>query len=159
MYTIGIDGGLDGGIVVYHNKKIIEKHIMPTFKGAKGRTYDIKSIINILKKYDPNDTLIILEKAHTMLINGARANFTIGECYGMMKAIIIVLSFPFDIVAARTWQKEIFQGQTVKDTKQASIEYCRNRFPDIDWRASERCKKDHDGMTDAACLAVYGTRL
>ncbi len=165
MITIGLDGGLNGGICVCQNNTILDVFVMPIIKGNKGNIYDTNKIIKIfnnvliLSKTQNEQVLALLEKAHTMPLNGGKANFTTGECYGIMKGILKSLKIPFEIVAAKTWQKEIFQGQTVKDTKQSSILYCKNKFPSIDWRASERCRKDHDGKTDACCIAIYGSRL
>jgi hypothetical protein len=159
MYNIGIDGGLKGGISVIKDNKIIDVIVMPIIKGTKGNIYDINKIIEFLEPYSLCKSFVVLEKAHSMPKQGVVSTFKIGECYGIMKGIIQTLKFPFEIVAARTWQKAIFQGQTVKDTKQSGILYCKNRFPSVDWRATERSRIDHDGKTDAACIAVYASRL
>lgn len=161
MIHIGIDGGLSGGISVIRDKQIMNCITMPIIKGKGGSVYDIEQIVRFFKAILTNDDniLVILEKAHTMPLNGGRANFTNGLNYGIMQGILKSLRIPYEIIAARTWQKVVFQGQTVKDTKQSSILYCKNRFPEEDFRATERCRKDHDGKTDATCMAVYGSRL
>ena len=158
---IGVDGGLSGGISIINGDGVLlDCFVMPVIKNGKGREYDLKQISSIFEAYKIKfaNMTVVLEKAHTMPLNGGRANFTTGECFGMVKGVLSALRIPFEVIAARTWQKKIFQGQTVKDTKQSSILFCRNKFPDVDWRASDRCRKDHDGKTDATCLAVYGLR-
>lgn len=180
MIYIGIDNGLNGGIVAINEKqevisaddnilkysffdddKLVFAWLMPIIKGQKGKIYDIKKIIEIFDylQLSEEKIFVVLEKAHIMPQNGGRANFTTGECYGIIKGILSSLNIPYEIVSAKIWQKDIFQGQTIKDTKQSSIMYCKNKFPNIDWRASKRCKNAHDGLTDAACMAVYCYRL
>jgi len=155
---IGIDGGINGGITAINdNQNVIESIVMPVIDTPKGKVYDIIKIRDFISKYE--NGFFVLEEAHTLPKNGAKQNFRTGECFGIMKAIIECEGRPFEIVRAKVWQKEIFQGQKVVDTKQASILYCRQKFPNIDWRASERCKKDHDGKTDSACMSVYCFRI
>jgi hypothetical protein len=100
----------------------------------------------------------MLEKAHTMPLNGAKANFTNGYQYGIIQALLQVGEIPYEIVSAAHWQKFIFQGMTVKNTKEASAQFVLRKYPQYDWKKSERCKKVHDGMTDACCIALYGLR-
>ena len=50
--------------------------------------------------------------------------------------------------------KEIFKGMDYKD-KKASVMFCKRKWPKEDWRATDRCKLSHTGLTDAACLALY----
>ena len=46
---------------------------------------------------------------------------------------------------------------TSHDTKAASIYYVREHFPDINL-VPPRAKKPHDGLADAVCIAVWGSR-
>lgn len=185
MICIGIDNGLTGGIVAVDENQLIHSNptyaknqpglfddetgtyawIMPVIKGKGKNIYDIKRIVKILT-YLKNEAQLnripmyaILEKAHILPKNGGRANFTTGECFGMMQGILSALNIPYEIVSAKMWQQRIFQGQTVTDTKQSSILFCQNKFPKVDWRISPRGRKAHDGKTDAACMAVYCHRL
>lgn len=185
MIYVGIDNGLSGGIVAVEDDLSIQKNptyaknqpglfddetgtytwVMPIIKGKGKNIYDIKRIVKILtylKNYaqlNHKPIYVVLEKAHILPKNGGRANFTTGECFGMMQGILSALHIPYEIVSAKMWQQRIFQGQTVTDTKQSSILYCQNKYPDIDWRISKKGRKPHDGKTDAACMAVYCQRL
>ena len=46
-----------------------------------------------------------------------------------------------------------------KDTKKASIEFCRRKFPEQMeqglFKATPRSRTISDGLTDAACIAYY----
>lgn len=46
-----------------------------------------------------------------------------------------------------------------KDTKGAAATRAAQLFPGVDFRASARCRKPHDGMVDAALIAAYGVRV
>jgi len=154
---IGIDNGLNGGIVaIDENQNIIKKYIMPVIKIGNKNEFDVQKIADIFVKCSIHQPRIYvcLEHAHVRPISGKRACFTTGFCFGLMQGILETLDISYEIVNPKVWQKDIFQG-TVSDTKQASIIFCQRKWPNEDWTATERSKKSHDGMTDAACMALY----
>ena len=159
-FIMGIDGGNKGGIVLMgSDEAIIKKWIMPIIKGDKN-TYDIKEIVNIfeiIQHMSNNDVKCILEKAHARFVSGKTQCFTTGYCYGVMQGILTALNIPYEIVDPKVWQKEILKN-TGGDTKQASILFITKKYPNENWKESDRCKKYHDGLTDAACIALYGVR-
>jgi len=153
-YYIGIDGGKSGGIsVVDENQKIVECIIMPLVEVAKGKSYDIQAISELLDKY-PNK-IIMLEQAHSMYGNGLKANFTNGELFGIMKTILILKKVPFTIVSAKSWMKKMYEGMIIREKTKPSIEFCMNKYPEHDFTPTERSRKAHDGKTDSLCIALY----
>jgi len=74
----------------------------------------------------------------------------------LFKSIFTFLNIPFMEVEPRTWQKAIFGELGVQynseTTKQASVQAARLMFPGFDFRPTVRCKKDSDGLTDAALI-------
>ena len=154
---IGVDNGLAGALVLLENNTIKEKIIMPTIKSTKNkREYDIQSIISFFTKYQ--DATVIIEKAHAMPLLGSVQAFNFGRGYGITIGIVSALKMRYDIVHAKTWQKEMFRDINSKDTKQASIIIAQRLFPNEDFKASIRSKKMHDGITDALLIAVWGQR-
>jgi len=156
---IGIDNGLNGGIVVLDkNQNIVEKYIMPTIKIGNKNEFDVQNIVKIFNEIIEmnieSEVYVCLEHSHVRPISGKRACFTTGFCFGLMQGILESLNISYEIVNPKVWQKEIFQG-TVNDTKQASIIFCQRKWPNEDWTATERSKKTHDGLCDAAGLALY----
>jgi len=155
---VGIDNGLQGAIAVIKNKKIIELMTMPTLVGSNNRNeYDILSIIKILQKYQKNSTMII-EKAHAMPVIGVVQAFSFGKLYGIMIGLACALKIPYVIVHSKTWQKEMFRDISSDNTKQASVMIAKRLFPDQSFLATNRSKKEHNGMTDATLLAEFGRR-
>jgi hypothetical protein len=154
---IGIDNGKQGGIVgidIFEN--ITTSTVMPI--GHDGE-YDINKIYDFFNNLNNNYTLnVCLEKSHTMPLNGGKANFTNGYQYGIINTVLQILKINYEICSARTWQKFIFQGDTVKDTKMSSINFCLKKWSHNNWKRTEKCSKYHDGLTDAACMALYCKR-
>ena len=154
-YYIGIDNGLSGGItVIDENQNIISSVVMPVIKGKKTE-YDIREIVNIFNTFaEPCNVFVALEKSHVRPISGKRACFMTGFGYGVMQGIIESLSFSYEIVSPNEWMKDILKGQDTKD-KKGSVLWCKRKYPNEQWTATDRCKKIHDGMTDSCALAVY----
>ena len=156
MWYIGIDLGLSGGIVMLdENQKVINKFVMPIIK-IKGKSqYDVGRIIEILNVPEPADTFCCIEKAHVRPISGKRASFMTGFGFGLIQGILESIGISYEIVKPQTWMKELEIDS--KDGK-GSILFCQRKWPDVDWKATERCIKVHDGLTDSCCLAFYSWR-
>lgn len=158
---VGIDNGLNGGIVVIDDAQVVlHKYIMPTIKLRGKKEFDVRTLVDIfvkLKGRYGKDIYVALEQAHVRPVSGKRACFTTGGGYYLIQGILTALGMSFEIVPPRKWQKELLSGLGT-DTKQASIMYCRQKWPQVDWTPTERSTKDHDGLTDAAGLAVFSFR-
>ncbi|MFA5790564.1 MAG: hypothetical protein WC976_05860 [Caldisericia bacterium] len=169
MKYIGIDGGLDGGVVLIESGsaggegplcKIAGKHITPTIAGKKSkREYNVPEMVNILKQCPPESSFVILEFAQSMPKQGVVSSTKIGRGFGLWEGIIAALGIPYAIVHPRTWQKEMLTDMNKKDTKQASAIIAHRLFPTENFKKSEKCKKDHSGLTDACLLGVYGYKI
>lgn len=158
---IGIDNGLDGGIVAINNKQeIIGKWIMPTIKLKKRREFDVRRITEIFEELVrmSRGMYVVLEKAHVRPISGKVQCFTTGFGYGMFQGILGTLQTSYEIVQPKLWQKELLKGLS-SDTKEASIMFCKHKWPKEDWTPTEKSRKPHDGLTDAAAMALYCYRL
>ena len=152
--TIGIDGGVNGGIVVLdENKQIIFKTIMPAI-GKTRKEFDIKALYIILRGFFDAD--LIIEKAQPRYRDGSKSAFKTGFGYAVLQSLAIALHMPYRIVPAKEWQQHIFKSKKVENTKTSSIVFCKKKWKDEKWLRTPRCQNEHDGMTDAACIAYYG---
>lgn len=158
---IGIDNGLSGGICsIREDQQLHSLQTIPIIKISGKKEYDIRAIIEHFKWLKKgNELYAVLEKAHVRPISGKRACFMNGGGYFLMRTALIALDIPHEIVTPQSWQKELLSGLKNKDTKQASIAFCKRRWPMINLTATERSKKDHDGLADALCMALYCYRL
>lgn len=159
-YYIGIDIGLDGAIsVLNENQKPIFILPMPIIKGKK-KNYDIKDITLFFKqlKSERANIEVIIEKPIPRPIISCNANFMLGAGLYLFEGIFTALEISYQIVTARTWQKDILKGLS-KDTKTASILFCKRKWPDVNLKKTDRSTKDHDGISDSLCIALYNYRI
>lgn len=160
MIVIGIDNGLDGGVVCLRPQtgKLL-RAVTPTL-GTGKRSLDLVAMSRLLRAMvvTGEDAVAFLERAQAMPGQGVTSMFSIGFGFGAWQGLLTGLAIPFELVTPRKWQGEMFSGVNRDDTKQASALVAQRLFPEVDWRASTRCRKPHDGLTDAACIAEYGRR-
>lgn len=160
---IGIDGGLKGGISSIDDEgKIIKKNAMP----VENSYYDIKGIINLFYYLQQNYNLFVgLEDVHVIPFfknkdNVLRRNnpTTMGKMFellGVMKGILVVLNIEYTLIRAVTWQRKILKGIQATNTKDASIKWCQQNYPNETFVKNKRCRTPHDGITDSLCIANY----
>jgi len=155
MIFIGIDPGLQGALVaINENYTVLGKFKAPILKNEKGKNlYDVPQMVEILKQFNPN--LVVLEKSQAMPGQGVSSMWAIGRGYGLWEGIIAALGYPYKLVHPKTWQKEILKDYDKSDTKQASTLYAGRTFPNESFKATDRCTKIDNNITDAVCMAVY----
>lgn len=156
---IGIDNGLDGGVVFLSGDgKVLAKYVMPTIgnKINGKRSYVVPEMARMILRHCDEDTKAYLELAQAMPKQGVSSMFSIGFGFGLWQGVLTALAIPFEVVGPRAWQKVMFEGVDKTDTKKASALVANRLSPQTDWKATERCKTQHDGLTDAFCLAEYG---
>lgn len=157
QFFIGIDNGLYGGIVILNDFGYIEqRYVMPVIGSAK-KEYDLQYIADIFKSiYDTSIYHVSLEKSQPFYKDGAKQAFKTGYGYGCMQGVLNALRISYEIVAPKEWQKKIFKGMNTNDSKTNSALFCQRKWPEYNWRVSEKSKQIHYGLCDAACIAYYG---
>lgn len=162
MKAIGIDPGINGGIAFLQDTTCIAVIPTPTKtytvgtgkKQKKKKTVDEAEIGKLFRSFNPD--VIYIEKVGAMPGQGVTSMFNFGFVTGIMYGIAGGIGCPIFDTRPQEWKNIILDG-TEKD-KQAAIDFCYDNFPGIDLKATKRSKKDHDGMADAVCVAVYGIR-
>jgi hypothetical protein len=158
---LGIDNGMHGGIaVINETEEIVELYPMPIIKGEKNE-FDIIILSELFKeiftKFITDEVHIFVEKAHARPISGVKQCFVTGFGYGLIQALLVDNGMGFELIEPRRWQKEIFKGLNIDNTKEASIMYCKRKYPTVEF--GKWGKQFTDGLTDATCIALYGKRL
>lgn len=178
-WYIGIDPGKNGGIAIIDSDgKFIEKHLIPKIKDD----IDIHSFYDIFIQIKENckslntNIHVCTESVHSIFGSSAGSNFTFGYVVGIIDTIIIAHNLPYSKVQPKDWQKNIWQEYEIerepskKDkngklkpgkvlTKLTSLKACKRLYPDVDLRATERSKNQHDGLVDALLIATYCRRM
>lgn len=144
MIYIGIDPGKNGGIALLDDTN--EVRVYP---------YSEETLIKKLK-YDSKffDVKCVLEKVNAMPNQGVVSMFNFGQNYGFIQGVLKAYNIPFELVPPQKWKKEF----SVTSDKNTSIEVAKRLFPQVNLKATERCKKDHDGMAEALLIAEYCRR-
>jgi hypothetical protein len=164
MLMLGIDTGLDGGFALLSESgNLRHKFPMPTMAASKkGRkTYDDRSIVEQIVGHAVvaechGGLVVYCETLHPLpaKMGGGAANYHRHVWRGF-KWLCMGLRIPFVGVRPQEWQKEFgISG----DTKKRAYEVASARWPNVDWRASGKCRVPHTGLVDAALIAEYGRR-
>lgn len=172
-YIAGIDPGKNGGIVFMCEGKIDSLYPMPKI----GSELDIFTMVKILSSFPMKNVHFYIEDVHAIFGSAAGATFSFGFVCGAIQASVSALNMPFTLVQPKVWQKVAYQGipeirkpdflikqgkragkstRGKRDCKQMSELAARRLFPGVDFRSTEKCKKVHDGIVDAALIAYYG---
>jgi hypothetical protein len=161
MRVLGIDPGLNGALICLENGRPIALHVMPVIEIKKGKStkheYDIPMIAKLLRSAAPEH--VFIEKQQAMPMQGTVSMYSVGLGYGILRGLVTGLNLPHTLLHAKSWQKEMFRDCPKDDTKALAAIICGRLWPDMDFRASERCKKSHEGLADAALIGLYGERL
>jgi crossover junction endodeoxyribonuclease RuvC len=120
-----------------------------------GKEIDLALVAQILKAW--RNPVVYIEKVHAMPGQGVTSMFSFGEGYGGLKGVCATLGLPYNLVTPQAWKKKVLAG-TSKD-KEAAVDFCRRRYPQVNLLATERSRVPHDGMADALCIATYGWML
>ena len=140
MVYIGIDPGQNGGISVI-SENSTESHVY-----SSGTLIDVLSQARCAK--------VVLEKVSAMPKQGVSSTFKFGQNYGYIMGVLEAFDIAYELVPPQKWKRE-FSCTADKNT---SIAVAQRLFPDIDLRATERCKKPHDGKAESLLMAEYARR-
>lgn len=143
--VIGIDPGQKGALVRL-TETTQEALVMPVM----GKGIDAFAIAQWLKEQRPD--FVVLEKVGARPNQGVVSMFNFGLGTGEIRGVLKTLAIPYEEVTPQMWKSKVLKG-TAKD-KDAAIEFVMNKYPDLNL-VPPRCRKPHDGIADAACMAVY----
>lgn len=169
----GIDGGMNGAIVLLGPENMPIKIVMPIIKVKKNRGtgfkrhYNEPALRSILVNYRPFH--VYLEAAQAMPPaaydeesrhqgQGVVSAFNTGFGHGLIRGLLAGLQIPYTIVHPRTWQAVMLRDVPKGDTKKMAFVICSRLWPAVNWCASDRAIIHHDGLCDAALIAAYGRR-
>ena len=168
---IGIDPGAKGFISVMggENNKILFYSISDLSSNELN-----KILFDIRNKY--MNICCIMENVHALHQSAAKATFSFGEIFGLLKGLLIANTIPYHLIPPKTWQKEkwanpdmvvaykqvMVKGKATTrkevNTKATSLNAALRLFPDVDFRKTPQCKKHDDNKVDSLLIAEYRRR-
>ena len=143
MIYIGVDPGKNGGIAIIDSDGVI------AFPFSEERL--LIELDGIAQEYE---CICYLEHVHAMPKQGVSSTFNFGMNFGFIQGVLKAYEIPYELVTPQKWKKEF----SCTSDKNTSIEVCKRLFPNANLKATDRCKKDHDGMAEALLIAEYGRR-
>ena len=143
MIYIGVDPGKNGGIAIIDNDGAV------AFSFSEERL--LIELDSIAKEYE---CICYLEHVHAMPKQGVSSTFNFGMNFGFIQGVLKAYGIPYELVTPQKWKKEF----SCTSDKNTSIEVCKRLFPGVNLKATDRCKKDHDGIAEALLIAEYGRR-
>jgi crossover junction endodeoxyribonuclease RuvC len=150
----GIDPGLKGGIVFLADSgKIFYKFPMLADTGAIAEFFT-KFTYTHLERYKLR---FFLEKAQAMPNQGVVSMFNYGSHFGSLVGILSTLGAVYTLVPPQTWTSKLHTGYD-GSSKEKSLKLAKDIFPGEEFLISERSKKPHEGLIDAALIAEFGRR-
>lgn len=164
---ISIDIGKHGAIIVrkpsYTRDEVFA---MPMVKDE----LNYPALYAILSAHSDDDTVVIFEKLGVIFGTSKATAFSMGYQSGAVEMACIALGLRYLRIAAKVWQKEMFQGvslitkksksgkSSVTDTKATALIVTRQLFPQEKLTFGEKASKPHDGLIDAMLMAEYAKR-
>ena len=145
MRVVGIDPGKTGGLALVVRGKVEAMEVMP----------QEFTIMPILDAWKPD--IVYLEKAQAMPGNGGVSMFNYAQSYGEIIGILKARKIPFVLVRPATWTKLMHKDVSGATPKEKSRKVALSRYPHMNFLATSRSKKPHEGLIDASIIADYGS--
>tara|TARA_B100001059_G_C17722629_1_gene521609 strand:+ start:60 stop:551 length:492 start_codon:yes stop_codon:yes gene_type:complete len=158
MRKIGIDTGKHGGIVALNSKnEIIGKWVMPLDESGEIDLHALDVIFKGLRPTVYGYAIVTIEDPgkhaqSSQAIGGMRYGF------GVVKQACVSNGISFHTTSSRVWQSYYWTHRGDKTTKQKALEEAKDMWPEESFLhpGKPRSKKAHDGLVDAALIALFG---
>ena len=180
----GIDPGKDGFITAWDGYDF-KFYAMPThkvetgdkLKSGKPKTkeeFHISGLVDLIKQINLDfkkcKLIAAVEEVGGRGGWSATNNFNFGHTAGMQRMIFEVLGAEIIMVRPQKWQSVVRKGYDlmkvksstgktmVVDSKMMAEHIATKEYPHIDFRKTERAKKNHDGKMDSFLICLYNIR-
>ena len=150
MIYIGIDPGKQGGYSVINT---FDNSVACYFWDELGF---IETIRTLAESYKTNEIITCVELVHSMPTDSHKVAFSFGYQTGFIKAVLMAFKIPYQEISPMKWKKEF---NLIKKSKEESIKVCKQLYPTISLKRTERCAKDSDGMAESLLMATYAKRI
>ena len=147
MTYIGLDPGQTGGIAILDDDGTVAFICeMPP----------LNELTKLFKHENPKH--VFVEQVSVRPGQGISSGFKFGCHFGSILGALTALGIPHTLLRPQTWQKLVVTGTSGTDPKKRAEQAALRIWPNVDWKKSARCKKNHDGMIDAALICLAGIK-
>ena len=153
MIYVGVDPGKKGGyaLIIAEEEKIDNGvYVYPWDDN------EFPAKMRGIKQLADNPVIVAcVEKVGAHPGQGTVSMFSFGQSYGFILGVLAALGIGVQLIPPGTWKKEF---SLIGKDKAASIEVCKRLFPGVNLLATDKCRKDSDGMAEALLIAEYARR-
>jgi len=158
---IGIDNGISGGLVAISSfsGEILGMSTMPAKKWRSRNEVDIKAVKDWIYKLtsgNPHDVLFVIEEPNNS--RNAGTAYSVASSFHSLRGLFEAKGLEWLRVTPQSWQKSILGKVTKGETKIFALEKAKATWSDS-FTKNARCKVPHEGLIDAALIALYGMEL
>ena len=155
MLVLGIDNGFTGGLCLYGGASgdIIDMIPMPV--RIIDQIVDETAMLPLLSPLKSTDRVCIERPRGS---KSAAALKSMHRCHASLMTILArECPCPVHCITAKTWQREMIEGQPGDNNKKKAYELARFFYPEHDFRpkSGPGSKSFHSGMVDAALIAHW----
>jgi len=158
MTIVGIDNGLDGGLVGLSSRTgdIIAKTPMKTLERCGKREVDTYKTYQWILGLDesPKDLFIAIEEP-LRHARSSQAVRSMALSFGKLLGLCEIQGWRHRCVVVRDWQRSMLGTFNKGQSKQKALKIASTIEPLEKWLKSPRAKTPHDGMVDAFLIAHY----
>ena len=144
MIYVGVDPGKNGAYAF----------VAEDGDGAEVYAWDDDGFVESMRALARGRCVACVEKVGAMHGQGVRSMFTFGKSAGFIEGVLAALGIGYQLIPPKTWKAEF----GLNSDKAASIEVCKRLFPGVNLLATDKCRKDSDGMAEALLMAEYARR-
>lgn len=156
---LGIDPGKDGALVLLRGREVLAATRTRDLIGAaKWQAAHARATGWLRSAHaEHRIDLAVLELAAGRPGEGRGSALTTGIGWGLWLGAVSALGIPVRTPASVSWTADLFRG-VAGEGKERAVSLAMQEVPDLDL-VPGRARKPHDGLADAACLALWGERL
>lgn len=154
--VLGIDPGANGAVVLIdQDKNILSKYI---FERCDDGAVDIDSYLRHLTTLEVD--YACLERVQGIQGANRASTFKLARNYQVALDGLKISGIPYGLVVPRVWQKAVYGGsrRSGEKPKAVSKRIALKEFSGEHFLKSDRCRTPHDGLMDAALIALYGLK-
>ncbi len=153
MKIVGIDPGLNGGIAILENNKVLRLFDMPVMAEGKKNKRQLNSalLVNIIKENisENEEIAVVVEQVNAMPGQGVTSMFNFGQTFGAIKGVCAALNLPIFFVRPSKWKKHFELINSSKDSSRTKV---IEMYPSL---SNQLSKKKDVNKSDAILIARF----
>ncbi|HYF53930.1 MAG TPA: hypothetical protein VEA41_06700 [Salinarimonas sp.] len=154
--TIGLDPGKDGALVALDGMTVLAQVLTADLLLEKQYVPErlAEEVRRVLLLGDPSSALVVLETPMVLPGEAGRAGLTTGKGWGLWRGIFAALGIAVIEPAPSAWTRAMLRDAP-GEGKARAVHVASSRLPGLNLTPGRR-RKPHEGLADAAVLALYG---